>query len=187
MNIYIEAIILGLVLSADSFSAALAMGARSHKISDSFRFGLSSGGAEALVTFLGAIAGAQITAKFDHIDHWISFILLIVVGLHMIKEGIDELKGLQKNAEKTFHGLFKILIVSFATSLDALAVGVSLGVSQKPIVPFILSIGLCAFLSTIIGMQVAKKASEKIGAIFNFVGAFVLIFLGIKFLIEGLS
>src|SRR5690606_25960187 len=88
---------------------------------------------------------------------------------------------------KKFHSFVKILIVSFATSLDAFAVGVSLGVAGKPLIPFITSIGLWAFISTMIGMAIAKQASKKVGPIFNFFGAIVLISLAIKFLADGLS
>lgn len=184
-----EVLIVGLVLSADSFSASLAMGARKHTKSDVLKFAFSSGGAEALVSFLGAIAGAQVIAKFDSIDHWVSFILLSAVAIHMAIEGISELKGSADDEDepKAFHSFLKILVVSFATSLDAFAVGVSLGVTGKPLLPFVASIGLWAFFSTIIGMKIASKASHKIGPVFNLIGALVLLSLAIKFLIEGLS
>ncbi|WP_417335889.1 manganese efflux pump MntP family protein [Halobacteriovorax marinus] len=184
----LEILIVGLVLSADSFSAALAMGARKHKKSDVLKFAFSSGGAEALVTFLGSIAGAKVIAEFDSVDHWISFFLLSIVAIHMAIEGVAEFKSHKKNDDepKRFHSFIKILIVSLATSLDAFAVGVSLGVAGKPLVPFIFSIGLWAFFSTIIGMKVASKASSKLGPIFSLIGSLVIITLAFKFLFEGL-
>lgn len=186
-NIY-ETLIVGLVLCADSFSAALAMGARPHKLSDTLKFAVSSGGAEALVSFLGAMAGAKIIAEFDSVDHWVSFVLLSVVAIHMAYEGITELKGNHKGEQtpKEFHSFIKIMIISFATSLDAFAVGVSLGSTGKPLEPFIISIGLWAFFSTIVGMSIAKLASKKLGSIFSIIGALVLLTLAFKFLIEGL-
>ena len=188
MTNFLEVIIVGLVLCADSFSAALAMGARPHKFSDTLKFAFSSGGAEALVSFLGAIAGARVIAEFDFIDHWISFFLLSAVAIHMAYEGIVELREghTQEQEPKGFHNFLRVIIVSFATSLDALAVGVSLGVSGKALTPYILSIGLWAFFSTIIGMSVAKFASQKLGAFSSFIGAIVLFALALKFLIEGL-
>ncbi len=186
--ILVEVLVVGLVLSADSFSAALALGSRSHNFKDSLKFAFSSGGAEALVTFLGAMAGAQIVARFDSIDHWISFVLLASVSAHMAFEGYSELttKDDENQSSKEFHSFFKILIVSFATSLDAFAVGVSLGAANKPLAPFVVSIGLWAFFSTILGMQLAKVASEKMGPIFNLIGSIVLLTLAFKFLLEGL-
>lgn len=183
MEYLLEVIVVGLVLSADSFSAALALGARPHKFSDTLKFAFSSGGAEALVSFLGAIAGAKVIAEYDAIDHWISFGLLTMVALHMVYEGIMELRNHEEAEEpKKFHSFFKVLLVSFATSLDAFAVGVSLGVSDKPLSPYIASIGLWAFFSTIIGMSIGKAASKKLGPVFNILGALVLIGLAIKFL-----
>lgn len=184
-----EVLVIGLVLCADSFSAALAMGARPHKTSDTMKFAFSSGGAEALFSFLGAIAGAKVVSEFDSIDHWISFFLLAAVAGHMACEGVVELGNKQIKSEKPqgFHSFFKVIIVSFATSLDAFAVGVSLGVSGKPLTPYIMSIGLWAFFSTIVGMNIAKIASKKIGSIFSLIGSFVLLTLALKFLLEGLS
>lgn len=183
MEYYLEVIIVGLVLCADSFSAALAMGARPHKTSDSLKFGLSSGGAEALVSFLGAMAGARVIAEYDSIDHWVSFGLLTLVALHMAYEGVMELINEEESEEpKKFHNFFKVLLVSFATSLDAFAVGVSLGVSGKPLTPYIISIGLWAFFSTLLGMSLGKAASKKLGPVFNIIGAAVLVALAFKFL-----
>jgi putative Mn2+ efflux pump MntP len=188
MTNILEVIIVGLILCVDSFSAALAMGARPHRFSDTFKFALSSGGAEALVSFLGAIAGARIIAQYDSIDHWVSFFLLVLVAIHMAYEGIVELKNRHdtESKPKQFHSFIKILIVSFATSLDAFALGVSLGVSDKPLAPFIISIGSWAFLSTVVGMSIAKVASKRLGPIFSLIGSFVLLILAFKFLIEGL-
>jgi putative Mn2+ efflux pump MntP len=188
MTSIIEILVVGLVLCADSFSAAIALGSRPHKFSDTLKFAFSSGGAEALVSFLGAVAGAKIISEFDLIDHWVSFLLLLAVAIHMAIEGISELRGKFKEEDRPrqFHSFLKIIIVSFATSLDALAVGVSLGVTGKPLLPFITSIGLWAFFSTILGMSIAKVASKKLGPLFNLIGSFVLITLAFKFLIEGL-
>ena len=182
-NIF-EILLIGFVLCADSFSAALAMGSRPHTLSDRLKFAISSSGAEVLCTFIGAIAGLKIISQLDSIDHWISFLLLIGVAIHMFYEGLCAFKEGVKHLE--FYSFTKLLIVSFATSFDALAVGVGLGAAQKPLIPFLLSIGIWAFLSTIIGMQIGKIASKKWGAIFSLIGAFILLTLAIKFLIDGL-
>ena len=84
MNNYLEIIVFALVLSADSFSAAIALGLRKHNWRDSLKFALTSGGIEALVAFIGAIGGAGVLARFDFIDHWISFFILLAVAVHML-------------------------------------------------------------------------------------------------------
>lgn len=183
MNL-LEILLIGLVLSVDSFSAALAMGARNHSIKDSLKFALFSGGAEALAAGVGAMSGTLITYYLDEIDHWIAFILLILVAINLFKEGYEDLIGknhLQKIG-KEFHGNIKLLVVAVATSLDALAVGVGLGSTGKTILPYIISIGLWASVSTIVGMYIAQKISKKIGSYFHFVAAIILVMLGINFL-----
>ncbi len=183
MNLFFETIVVGLILSADSFSAAMAMGHRPFQRSDAFKFALSSGSAEALVAFIGAIAGAKIISQFAAIDHWIAFILLGGVALHMAYEGVRDLIKPEASEEKLeFHSFTKILIVSLATSLDAFGVGIGLGISKKPILPFIISIGTWAFVTTLIGLYLARKLSAKFGPIMNLIGAIVLGILAFQML-----
>lgn len=196
MTNYFEVLFIGLVLSADSFSAAVAMGTKPHSRIDGVKFAFASGGAEALVAFLGAIAGTHVVAKFDSIDHWISFVLLVAVALHMGYEGFQEYRNLKQKAAlkgeneavkeelKSFHSLLRILIVSFATSLDAFAVGVSLGAANKSLGLYIVSIGAWAFISTLIGLKIAKTISAKAGPVFSLVGSMVLVALAFKFLLS---
>ncbi|MBP9681229.1 MAG: manganese efflux pump [Bacteriovorax sp.] len=174
LSIY-EIIIVGLVLSADSFSAAVAMGHRPFTKKDAYQFALTSGGAEALMTLVGALAGSMVISRFAAIDHWVGFVLLGGVALHMGYEGVvDLMSGEVKEEKCEFHSVKKVLLVSFATSLDAFGVGIGLGISKKPILPYIASIGFWAFATTIIGLYLAKKLSQKFGPIMNIFGALVL-------------
>lgn len=183
INFLFEVTIVGLVLSVDSFSAAMAMGHRPFSKNDAFKFAFSSGGAEAIVAFLGAIAGLQVIRRFEAIDHWIAFFLLTGVALHMAYEGIIEFKNKEiKNESLKFHSFSKILVVSLATSLDAFGVGIGLGISNKPLAPYIISIGFWAFTTTIIGLYLAKRLSNKFGPIMNLVGAVVLVILAFQML-----
>lgn len=182
-NIFLEVLVVGLVLSADSFSAAMAMGHRPFNHKDAILFACSSGGAEAIVALVGALTGGQVIARFQAVDHWIAFGLLILVSLHMAKEGISELLSKEKKVEKLeFHSFLKILIVSLATSLDAFGVGIGLGVAQKPLTYFIISIGAWAFVSTILGLYLARKLSRKFGPIMSLVGSLVLSLIAIQML-----
>lgn len=184
----LEVFIVGLVLSSDSFSAALALGVKPHKLRDSFIFATLSGVTEGLVFLLGAIAGLKVINEFDLVGHLVSFALLIIVAIHMFYEGLAEYREKSKPSEKPleFHRLWKIVFVSFATSLDAFAVGVSFGVLDRPLVPFVVSISLLAFFATLLGMKLAKFASGKIGSVVSFSGALILFLLAFKFLLEGL-
>lgn len=179
----LEVLVLGLVLSADSFSAALAMGSRPFTRNDALKFACSSGGAELIAAMVGFMAGAHIIRLMASIDHWIAFGLLAAVAIHMAMEGIQGLRNPHEEEEKVdFHSFTKVLIVSFATSLDAFGVGVTLGVANKPMLPYLVSIGFWAFTTTLIGLYLARKLSDKMGPIFTLLGAVVLGYMSIQML-----
>lgn len=183
MMFFMEVLLLGVVLSADSFSAAVAMGSRPFTRKDAIKFAFCSGGAESLATLAGFLAGAHVISLIASIDHWIAFSLLAAVAIHMAHEGFQGLKSKATASEQIdFHSFTKILIVSFATSLDAFGVGISLGVAHKPIVPYLISIGLWAFVSTLVGLFLARKLSVKFGPIFTLLGALVLGVMSIQML-----
>jgi len=179
----LEVIIIGLVLSIDSFSAAIAMGNRPFSQNDALYFALSSGIAEGVVALFGALAGGQIISRFESIDHWVAFFLLLAVALHMAYESIRELmsKEIKEEALK-FHSFKKILLVSLATSLDAFGVGVGLGFSTESLPPYIISIVFWAFSATLLGLYFAKKLSRKLGPIMGLVGSVILGFMSIQML-----
>ena len=182
MSLY-EIVVVGLVLSADSFSAAVAMGLRPFSRKDAFKFAISSGGAEALVTLAGAMAGLHLISKIKSFDHWIAFGLLMAVALHMAYEGFCDLLNKEIKAEKLdFHSFTKVLIVSFATSLDAFGVGLGFGIAHKPIFPYVISIGIFAFVATIAGLYLAKKLSKKFGPFVSLIGSIVLGIMAFKML-----
>jgi putative Mn2+ efflux pump MntP len=178
MTDFYEIVIIGLVLSADSFSAAVAMGHRPFSKKEAYRFATVSGGAETVMALAGALAGTIIVSKFSSIDHWVAFALLAGVSIHMGFEGIQDLISKVPKPEKTtFHSFGKILLVSFATSLDAFSVGLGLGVAKKTILPYLFSIGVWAFLTTLVGLYLAKKLSKVLGPIMNLFGSVVLAWL----------
>lgn len=181
---FLEVTALGLVLSADSFSAAIAMGGRPFKRSDAIKFALCSGGAELLATAAGYWAGHNVISLISSVDHWIAFGLLALVAFHMGLEGFEGLRNqhIEKQELPDFHSFGKVLLVSFATSLDAFGVGVGLGVADKPVAPFLVSIGLWAFVATIAGLYLARQLSAKFGPIFTLIGAVVLGFMSIQML-----
>lgn len=187
MNSIYEIIIIGLILSADSFSAAIAMGLRPFSKKDALKFAVSSGSAEALSAFAGTMAGIHLISKIKAVDHWIAFTLLMLVAIHMAYEGFIDLSNKEIKEEKLdFHSFTKILIVSFATSLDAFGVGIGLGISKASITPYILSIGIWAFLSTIAGLYLATNLSKKFGhkfsPIITIIGSIILAIMAFKML-----
>lgn len=182
MQSFFEVLIIGIVLSADSFSAAFAMGGRPFKKSDALKFGVCSGAAEALSTFLGFWAGANVISYISAYDHWIAFFLLGGVAMHMAWEAISHMRSNVDEVVLNFHSFSKVLLVSFATSLDAFGVGLGLGVANKNIGPYVLSIGFWAFTMTVVGLYAAKKLSKKFGPTFTFIGACILGYLAFRML-----
>lgn len=179
----LEILSLGLILSADSFSAAVAMGSRKFTRSDLLRFAFASAGAEALSTLVGFFAGSKVMAMISDYDHWIAFGLLLAVALHMVYEGIEGLRGnMEEEESESFHSFTKILIVSFATSMDAFGVGIGLGIAHKPIWAFVGSIGFWAFAATVIGLYLGHTFSKKLGPIFTLIAAAVLGYLAVQML-----
>lgn len=176
MNIF-EPIILGLVLNADSFSAAIALGLKPHRFKDSLKFACLSGGAELIATFIGALAGEKIISQFSTMSHWVAALLLFIVAIHMLYESVIEWKNQEAAQSIKFHGFLKLMIVSLATSLDGLAVGVSLGIANKPLPLYLMAIGGGAFISTLIGMRIASKIPKRLSVIFSLLGAVILLIL----------
>ena len=183
MPVVFEVMTLGLILSADSFSAAVAMGSRRFSRTDLLKFAVASGGAEALATLVGYVAGVKVIAQISEYDHWIAFGLLAAVSGHMTFEGIQGLRlGEAKPEARAFHSLSKILVVSIATSMDAFGVGIGLGVTDRPIWPFVGSIAAWAFAATVVGLYIGNRISNKMGPVFTLIAATVLGFLSIQML-----
>jgi len=88
---FYEIFIIGLILSADSFSAAIAMGMRPFSRRDAIKFAIASGSAEGFVALFGGLSGTYIVSKFQAIDHWIAFALLGAVAINMAYEGLSDL------------------------------------------------------------------------------------------------
>jgi putative Mn2+ efflux pump MntP len=179
----LEILSLGLILSADSFSAAMAMGSRKFTTNDLLKFAFASAGAEALSTLVGFFAGSRVMSLISAYDHWIAFGLLMAVALHMVYEAIEGFRGnIDEGDSDTFHSFTKILIVSFATSMDAFGVGIGLGIAHKPIWAYIGSIGFWAFAATVVGLYLGHTFSKKLGPIFTLIAAAVLGYLAVQML-----
>lgn len=171
MNI-IDIISLGIALSMDACTIAFIKGNNKNNISYLFKVGITFGLFQAIMPLLGFILSNLITKSILGINKILSSIILIYIGINMIKEKVDD-KDNNKN----------LIVLAIATSIDALASGITLIHSKIYILYSISIIGLITFmLSTLfayIGYIVGKKINLKI----NYIGGITLILLGIKFLI----
>jgi putative Mn2+ efflux pump MntP len=178
-----ELLLFTFVLSIDSFSAAIALGFRHFSSRRALFFALSSGFSEGLAIALGFLLGHIAQNLITQYDHWVAFILLLLVGSHMCYHAYLDMKS-RKDIENEIkvHGLLKILFVSSITSIDSLGVGISLGLINKPIMLYSVFVGIGAFFATYLGLFLAKKLSCRFGERIEFMGGAVLIALAIKML-----
>jgi putative Mn2+ efflux pump MntP len=176
-----EIILFAAILSIDSFSAAFAMGFRRFSARRAFSFAFCSAFAEGAATALGFLLGKVAKDLIVDYDHWVAFFLLVAVGAHMCWEAYHHDPDGEAEDSRT-HGFWKILFISSATSIDSLGVGVTLGLADKPIVPYSLAIAGGAFVSTYLGLNLAKRLPSAFGSRLEILGGAVLIALGFKML-----
>jgi len=174
-------------LSADCFAVALSgsIAMRTFSLLQVLRTSLAFGLFQALMPVLGWLAGQTVVDLIASYDHWIAFILLAVVGGRMIWESFHSIEGRSK--DRDFTKGFLLLTLSIATSIDALAVGLSFAFLEIQIAPASSVIGLVAFVATAIGFYLGRKAGRLIGKRAETIGGMVLIGIGIRILLTHVS
>lgn len=132
---------------------------------------------------LGYFLGATFESFVTKIDHWIAFVLLLFIGGNMLKEAFD------KDAEPCNDSIdFKTMIVlAIATSIDALAVGITFAFLETNIVLASLIIAIITFVICVIGVKIGNKFGDKYERKAEMVGGFILILMGLKILLEHLG
>ncbi len=184
MEVY-ELIITAVALSMDAFAVAICKGLAMQqvKIKEMAIIGLWFGGFQALMPLIGYFLGHAFQSYIEAFDHWIAFVLLALIGAMMIKESFS------KDEEKHDCSLaFKImLIMAIATSIDALAVGISYGILPNvDIGVAVSSIGLITFVLCMLGVKIGNIFGAKYKSKAELAGGIVLILIGVKILIEHL-
>lgn len=177
--------LLAVGLSMDAFAVAVCKGLATPKITlkKACVVGLWFGAFQALMPTLGYLVGYRFQEKITAIDHWIAFVLLVFIGANMIRESFSkEEEG--ANASLAFK---EMLLLAIATSIDALAVGVTFAfLPDIPIIPAVSFIGVITFLLSALGMKVGNVFGTKYKARAELVGGIILILIGSKILIEHL-
>jgi manganese efflux pump family protein len=176
-------VIIAFSMSADAFAAALGKGSALHRprLSEAIRTGLVFGTVEAVTPVVGWAAGLAASAYIAAIDHWIAFALLAVIGGKMIW---DSVRRPTEQERPKRHSLGLLLVTAIGTSIDAMAVGVTLAFLGAQIVVTALAIGLATFLMSTIGIMVGRLIGERFGRIAEVLGGLGLIVIGAKILIE---
>lgn len=176
---------IGVGLSMDAFavSAAKGMCIKKDVFKTAFKLAFWFGLFQAIMPFIGWFAGSYFQDLISSIDHWIAFLLLGVIGINMIREARKDVCDCEGDIDLS---LQHILLLAIATSIDALAVGISFAFLQVNIYEAILIIGITTFLLSYIAVYIGNKLGSLCQKYAGFLGGLILIFIGCKILIEHL-
>ncbi len=177
-----ELFLIAVALSMDAFAVSVCKGLsmRRMNLRHALIIGLYFGGFQALMPALGYVLGVRFQDAITAYDHWIAFILLGLIGGNMIKESLTPEED-SCDASVAFKDM---VILALATSIDALAVGVTFAFLRVPILPAVSFIVVTTFLLSIAGVKVGNIFGAKYKAKAEFAGGVILILMGIKILVE---
>ena len=179
-----ELFIIAVGLSMDALAVAICKGLSMAKMSwrKGIIVGLWFGGFQALMPLIGYLLGAQFESKITAFDHWIAFILLGLIGGNMIREGVS---GDEEKTDDSV-SIKSMLPLAIATSIDALAVGVTFAFLRVNIIYAMSFIGVITFLLSTVGVKVGNVFGARYKSKAEIAGGVILILMGLKILIEHL-
>jgi putative Mn2+ efflux pump MntP len=180
-----EIIVIAIGLSMDAFAVSVTLGlsVRKPKFIEIFIPGFYFGFFQALMPFAGYFAGTYFAKNIQFLDHWAAFGLLGFIGGKMIKDSFS--KEEEKPDEAPFK-FIKMLLLAIATSIDALAVGITFAFFELNIFTAVLITGLTTFFISTAGVKAGNLFGAKLKSRAEFTGGAVLVMLGLKILIEHL-
>lgn len=173
-------------LSMDAFAVSVCKGLALPKVKlwHMVLVGLWFGGFQALMPAIGYFLGAQFSSYISNFDHWIAFILLGIIGGSMIKEALE--KDDEEECPDAGLGVKTMFLMAVATSIDALAVGVTLAFLKVDVVSSVLFFGVVTFVISAVGVRIGNIFGTKYKSKAELLGGIILIILGIKILLEHL-
>lgn len=181
----LEIALIGIGLAMDAFAVSICKGLAMKKMSyqKAIIIALFFGGFQALMPALGYVLGTAFASKIAAIDHWIAFILLGLIGINMIKEALG------KDDDECLDDALRLgdlIMLSIATSVDALAVGITFAFFNVSIVLSTSIIGIITFVICVIGVKVGNVFGEKYKSRAELTGGILLVIMGCKILLDHL-
>lgn len=178
--------LLALAMSTDAFAAAVGKGAALHRprLREALRMGLIFGAVEACTPVLGWALGLVAARHVQAWDHWIAFVLLGGLGLRMVHAGWAEPRPEAQRPER--HSFGVLVLTAFATSIDALVVGVGLALLDASIVAAAAAIGLATLVMVTAGVMLGRVLGAMAGRRAEVAGGLLLVGLGLAILVEHL-
>ena len=181
----IELFLIAVGLSMDAFAVSVCKGLAMPKCTfkKAAIVGLWFGGFQALMPAIGYVLGAQFQETIAYIDHWIAFVLLALIGGNMIHEALDNDEE-EADASLDVKTMF---LLAVATSIDALAIGITFAFLKVNIIPAVCFIGIVTFIISFAGVKIGNVFGVRYKNKAEIVGGVILILLGLKILLEHLG
>ena len=182
---FVELLLIAISLSMDAFSVSICKGLTTKKFSWRMALvcGLWFGFFQALMPIIGYFLGAQFQEMIEAYDHWIAFGLLFLIGANMIREAVW---GKEESQDGSL-GFKTMLLLAIATSIDALAVGVSFACIRVKLWSSVIVIGLTTFAFSVLGVKIGNVFGSKYEKSAGIIGGIILILIGLKILLEHLG
>ena len=180
----LDLFILAVGLSMDAFAVSVCKGLSLGKIKPKHMCiaGAWFGGFQALKPRIGYFLGSFFAEMIEKYDHWVAFVLLAIIGGNMIKESFGKDEKVDSSMD-----VKSMLLLAIATSIDALAVGVTFAFLQVQIVPAVSFIGVITFIFSAVGVKIGSLFGTKYKSKAELFGGIVLVLIGIKILLEGIG
>ena len=181
----VEIILIGIGLAMDAFAVSVCKGLSMKKINwkNAIIIALYFGIFQAVMPVFGYLLGTAFSSFVESVDHWIAFVLLSIIGGNMIKESTDD--EIEKRNDKI--DIKTMLVLAIATSIDALAVGVTFAFFKTNIIFAVAVIGIITFALSILGVFIGNKFGDKLQNKAELTGGIILILIGLKILLEHLG
>jgi putative Mn2+ efflux pump MntP len=184
MNL-LEIFLIGVGLAMDAFAVSITLGlaVKNPKITEIIIPGVYFGLFQSIMPAAGYFAGSYFADKIENADHWIAFVLLGFIGGKMIKDSLAK-ETKEVTEDKNSFGFIKMLGLAVATSIDALAVGVTFAVFKVNIYTAVLVIGVTTFFISTCGVKIGNIFGTKFKSKAEFIGGAILVIIGVKIVIE---
>lgn len=179
--------LIALGVSADAFAVSIGKGLtmRSRRRVDALALAVTFGVFQAVMPLLGWLLGSGLRGYVTAVDHWIAFVLLAAIGVKMIWEATHH--GEDEAATAGGVPVRELLLLGVATSVDALAVGISFAFLEVSIVPAILLIGVTTFVLSLVGVAIGHRAGRRFRGPAEIAGGLILILIGTRILLDHLG
>lgn len=183
-----ELLLIAIGLSMDAFAVAICKGLSVRKctLKSSVTVGLYFGFFQAAMPLIGYLVGYRFSERIQSFDHWIAFGLLSLIGINMIRESMQREKS-EAKCDLDALKFSKMIVLAFATSIDAFAAGVTFAFLKVDIVPAVLFIGLTTLIISMIGVNIGNIFGLKYKSKAEFTGGIILVLMGVKVLLEHMG